>query len=167
MGHATALIHGDAVVALETAAERVLDVTGLPLRRGVAAAGYLRARGLYACLLAIEPIPPFAGRFVGARDVVGTRAAALQHWRIMQLGESGVKSPPKPKKKFRIAVNYDWCKACYICIKFCPVDILKPRPVDEKVEVIDQDKCIGCMQCELHCPDFAIEVIKDEPKEEG
>ena len=30
----------------------------------------------------------------------------------------------------------------------------------EKVEIIDETKCIGCRQCELRCPDYAIFVEK-------
>jgi len=35
---------------------------------------------------------------------------------------------------------------------------------DRKVDVSDEDKCIGCLQCEYHCPDFAIFI---NPKEES
>ena len=35
-------------------------------------------------------------------------------------------------------VNTNNCKACDICVAVCP--------------------CIGCMECELSCPDFAIYV---------
>ena len=63
------------------------------------------------------------------------------------------------KKKCQVG-----CIACGICVRTCPVDAIK---IDNNLARIDHSKCIGCMQCELHCPDFAIEVIKDEPKEEG
>lgn len=31
---------------------------------------------------------------------------------------------------------------------------------DFKVNVADIEKCTACMQCELRCPDFAIEVTR-------
>ncbi|MFQ5490401.1 MAG: indolepyruvate ferredoxin oxidoreductase subunit alpha [Phycisphaerae bacterium] len=60
----------------------------------------------------------------------------------------------KKKKKFRWAINRDWCKGCGICIKICPVENLS---IEEQM-VVDAGTCIGCKACELFCPDFAIEV---------
>ena len=66
-------------------------------------------------------------------------------------------------KKTAITVNEDWCKACGICIHFCPKQVLvageKGFPVAENI-----DDCINCMLCELRCPDFAINVEKKEEK---
>lgn len=37
--------------------------------------------------------------------------------------------------------------------------VLDPHKVLGKiVKVINPESCIGCMECELHCPDFAISV---------
>jgi NAD-dependent dihydropyrimidine dehydrogenase PreA subunit len=33
--------------------------------------------------------------------------------------------------------------------------------------VVDAEKCILCMQCEMRCPDFAISVEKKEKEEPG
>lgn len=58
-----------------------------------------------------------------------------------------------------ILINYERCKACGICIAFCPKDVFSTdnygKPVLEKLE-----QCIGCMLCEYRCPDFAIGVVK-------
>ncbi|WP_297193936.1 4Fe-4S binding protein [uncultured Campylobacter sp.] len=55
------------------------------------------------------------------------------------------------------------CKACNICVSYCPAGVLAMR--DEKsavlgqmVEVVNPSSCIGCSECEVHCPDFAIMV---------
>jgi 2-oxoglutarate ferredoxin oxidoreductase subunit delta len=57
----------------------------------------------------------------------------------------------------KISVCREWCKACGICIKFCPKDVLAPdnqeKPIPENI-----DACIKCGLCELRCPDFAITV---------
>ena len=51
------------------------------------------------------------------------------------------------------------CKGCGICVTFCPKEVLKVNEI-EKVEILDESKCIGCKQCELRCPDYAIFVEK-------
>jgi NAD-dependent dihydropyrimidine dehydrogenase PreA subunit len=69
--------------------------------------------------------------------------------------------PPAKTKKFAISidVNEQWCKACDICVAFCPHDCLEVQGLS--VVVVDADACTGCMMCELICPDFAIKVHKE------
>jgi 2-oxoglutarate ferredoxin oxidoreductase subunit delta len=64
----------------------------------------------------------------------------------------------KKKKTAEISINTDWCKGCGICVAFCPNQVLEMNRKD-KSEATRLDDCIACMQCELHCPDLAIEVI--------
>lgn len=57
------------------------------------------------------------------------------------------------------------CKACDICVSYCPAGVLgmriEPTAVLGKIiEVVHPDACIGCRDCELHCPDFAIYVAE-------
>ncbi|ADD69105.1 MAG: ferredoxin family protein [Deferribacterales bacterium] len=61
-------------------------------------------------------------------------------------------------KAEKIEIYTNLCKGCEICVELCPVDALEMK--DFKAAVKDLDKCIACMQCELRCPDFAIEVYK-------
>ncbi len=56
--------------------------------------------------------------------------------------------------KKKLVVKQRWCKGCGICVTFCPTKILELK--DDKIRVIDEDKCIYCGQCELRCPDYAI-----------
>lgn len=55
------------------------------------------------------------------------------------------------------------CKACDICVSVCPAGVLAMRPeptstLGAMVSIIEPDSCIGCNDCELNCPDFAIYV---------
>jgi 2-oxoglutarate ferredoxin oxidoreductase subunit delta len=59
-----------------------------------------------------------------------------------------------------ININLKWCKACGICVGFCPKKVLYKNEKGYP-EVKDKAKCTKCKLCELRCPDFAIE-IKEE-----
>lgn len=69
------------------------------------------------------------------------------------------------KNKYKILVNLEWCKGCGICISFCPKSVLIAEGLDQKVHVADESLCIGCKMCQVHCPDFAIEVVPSEGEE--
>lgn len=64
-------------------------------------------------------------------------------------------------------VNKARCKACDICASVCPAGVIamKADPTStlgSMVVIIEPDSCIGCMECELSCPDFAIHVAEKE-----
>ncbi len=67
------------------------------------------------------------------------------------------------RKHFDVAFYHDWCKACGICMAFCPKKIIHADR-GGKPMVEEPDKCIGCRFCEMHCPDFAITVNERRPK---
>ncbi len=67
------------------------------------------------------------------------------------------KKETKVKTKYDIFVYNDWCKKCGICEAFCPVKCLGHDEIGQVI-VLDADACIGCAQCEIRCPDFAIEI---------
>ena len=53
------------------------------------------------------------------------------------------------------------CKACDICVSVCPAGVLsmKAEPTSTLGAMISiefPEACIGCNDCELTCPDFAI-----------
>jgi len=53
------------------------------------------------------------------------------------------------------------CKACDKCVDVCPAGVLVMRPAPDStlgsmIQVAFGDDCIGCNECELICPDFAI-----------
>ncbi|HHD77702.1 MAG TPA: 4Fe-4S dicluster domain-containing protein [Campylobacteraceae bacterium] len=58
-------------------------------------------------------------------------------------------------------VDIDRCKACDICVAVCPAGTLAMVPSDKTIlgatiKVETPETCIGCNDCELSCPDFAI-----------
>lgn len=60
-------------------------------------------------------------------------------------------------------VNEARCKACDICVSRCPSGAIamvldSHKILGKIVKVVNPSTCIGCMECELHCPDFAISV---------
>ncbi|MCD6520422.1 MAG: 4Fe-4S binding protein [Anaerolineae bacterium] len=67
----------------------------------------------------------------------------------------------------QIRINHAWCKGCYICVSVCPRDVLA---IDTKswqksfhpVYVKQLERCTACRNCELFCPDLAIEVQVEE-----
>ena len=61
------------------------------------------------------------------------------------------------KKEFKLNVQEAWCKGCGICVGFCPQKVLGIA-VNGKLSVNHPELCVGCGQCQLRCPDFAIEV---------
>lgn len=62
-------------------------------------------------------------------------------------------------------VDESRCKACDICVSYCPAGVLAMKEDIHAVqgmmiEVVYPEACIGCRDCELHCPDFAIYVAE-------
>lgn len=60
-------------------------------------------------------------------------------------------------------VNKNNCKACDICVSVCPSGVLGMRydstsTLGAMISIDHPEACIGCNECELTCPDFAIYV---------
>jgi len=60
-------------------------------------------------------------------------------------------------------VDESRCKACDKWVAYCPAGVLamqlNPKTVlGAMIEVVTPEACIGCNECELVCPDFAIYV---------
>jgi 2-oxoglutarate ferredoxin oxidoreductase subunit delta len=70
---------------------------------------------------------------------------------------------PENESTLRIEINAAWCKGCYLCVNFCPRDVLD---IDAErwtngfhpVYVKQVARCTVCRNCELLCPDLAIAV---------
>jgi 2-oxoglutarate ferredoxin oxidoreductase subunit delta len=78
-------------------------------------------------------------------------------------------SEPRKKRRYKIDIFQAWCKACGICVAFCPQKCLD-RDEEGNPVIAAQEKCTGCGWCEIHCPDFAIGVREekddDRPRKE-
>jgi len=69
----------------------------------------------------------------------------------------------KKGKLFSQTIFYDWCKACGICIAFCPQEVFG-RNAQGRPVVAQPDACTGCRFCEIHCPDFALTIADRFPE---
>jgi len=63
-----------------------------------------------------------------------------------------------------IEISEELCKGCGICSGFCPLEVFTTSKNISKrgyylPAVVKRDKCSGCKQCELMCPEFAITVF--------
>jgi 2-oxoglutarate ferredoxin oxidoreductase subunit delta len=70
-------------------------------------------------------------------------------------------------------INTNNCKACDRCVAECPAGVLamvyeETSVLGKMISIEHPESCIGCMECELICPDFAIFVAdKKEFKAAG
>ncbi|MCL4368742.1 MAG: ferredoxin family protein [Actinobacteria bacterium] len=74
------------------------------------------------------------------------------------------KGRSKKRKPSEIVIYRDWCKACGICIEFCPTRVFEVGEGGEPI-VAHPEECISCDLCELLCPDFAITLHRVEVDE--
>jgi len=65
------------------------------------------------------------------------------------------KAEPKKTSQMPLTIFYHWCKACNICIAFCPQKVFIPDR-DGKPIIEHPEKCTQCAICWMHCPDLAI-----------
>jgi len=69
-----------------------------------------------------------------------------------------------------VYVDSRLCKGtegCGICVHFCPAQVLGPAPtLNERgahpAAVLFPERCTGCDQCMLYCPDLAVFVQHGE-----
>lgn len=64
---------------------------------------------------------------------------------------------------FQVAVNSSICKQCGFCKEVCNKDVFEESDSYNSagykpMAVVRGEKCIGCLQCLMVCPDFAISI---------
>ena len=64
-----------------------------------------------------------------------------------------------------ITINSEGCKACMLCMTFCPRDCLAPgEDLNSRgfhpVALVKPERCTGCRICAMMCPDLCIEVYR-------
>jgi len=57
-----------------------------------------------------------------------------------------------------IVYDYRLCKRCGICVDLCPASVLDWDD-DGRPYLRDREGCITCLDCELRCPDWAVQVV--------
>jgi 2-oxoglutarate ferredoxin oxidoreductase subunit delta len=67
-----------------------------------------------------------------------------------------------PRGIYRIELYRELCKACGLCVSWCPQKVLESDAQMYPV-LAHPELCVNCKACERHCPDFAIEVVPPIP----
>ena len=76
------------------------------------------------------------------------------------------------KKKYKIYMDETYCKGCGICVAMCPMDVYEQNDrISDKgyllVDIVHPEKCIGCGNCELYCPDHVILIEEEEAEDDS
>jgi 2-oxoglutarate ferredoxin oxidoreductase subunit delta len=58
-----------------------------------------------------------------------------------------------------VKILTELCKRCGICVELCLQEVFGTDDIGTP-EIVFPEKCIQCLTCELHCPEFAIEVVR-------
>ena len=74
--------------------------------------------------------------------------------------------------KGRVTIVVEHCKACGLCVEFCPSHVLALSSAFNSKgyhppHVVHPENCSGCYLCGMYCPDFAIYATKVAPTEGG
>jgi len=70
------------------------------------------------------------------------------------------------KRRGRVVVDEERCKACELCLVFCPEGALEYSPTRNSfgyhpVRMKEDNSCTGCAICAQVCPDVALEVYRE------
>jgi len=63
--------------------------------------------------------------------------------------------------KVPVTIKREWCKACGICIEFCPKKVFE-SDAEGNPSIAHPEACSLCGICQQLCPDFAITVRREK-----
>ena len=55
-------------------------------------------------------------------------------------------------------IDHELCTGCGICVKSCPMDVIRMDEEKKKAVIKYPEECMLCEFCVLDCPDEAISV---------
>jgi len=65
--------------------------------------------------------------------------------------------PQEASESAPVIIRREWCKACGICIEFCPRKVFEADEEGHPV-IAHPEACSLCKICQQLCPDFALDV---------
>ena len=58
-----------------------------------------------------------------------------------------------------VSIDQANCTGCGVCVDICPLDVIRMDEKGEKALVKYPEDCMACFNCELQCPEEAIDII--------
>ena len=62
------------------------------------------------------------------------------------------------------SINEELCNGCSVCIRDCPMDVIRSNEETKKAYIAYANDCAVCYICELGCPEKAIKVQPEASK---
>jgi NAD-dependent dihydropyrimidine dehydrogenase PreA subunit len=64
---------------------------------------------------------------------------------------------------FRVKVDLKKCTGCGTCLDICPLEVYALVKIGgkQKASPVNQIDCIGCRNCEIACPEDAIQILME------
>ncbi|MHA1273609.1 MAG: 4Fe-4S dicluster domain-containing protein [Promethearchaeota archaeon] len=57
-----------------------------------------------------------------------------------------------------LSIDQEKCIGCGLCVNYCPTDVIRLDEEIKKAFIAYIEDCMTCYNCELECPQGAIEV---------
>ncbi len=57
-----------------------------------------------------------------------------------------------------VNIDYDLCTNCGICVRSCPVDVIRVDPATKVVTATFDQDCMLCKLCVYDCPENCIHI---------